>query len=130
MSPMLLPDYLFYRLATPADRATGGSRAGLVVALLETLVFFLPTVWLLHHVTGRHWVVQHLNPLTGLFIALWVPMAYLSHRRYAAAHAYARLDHRWGKDGPQKRVVKLLAVLSVCVLFLGGAYRLFHAMQL
>jgi len=95
---MLLFDYLFYRLATTSDRATGSSRAGMLVGLLLTLIFFLPTVWLLHHFNRRHWVLQHLNLLTGFFIGLWVPTFYLLYRRYSVSTRYARLDSRWGKD--------------------------------
>lgn len=127
---MSLPDYLFYRLATSLDRASGGSRAGMLVSMLWTLTLFLPTVWLLHHFNSRHWVIQHLNLLTGFFIGLWVPICYLTYRRYSAAHTYARLDSRWGQDSPLERMVKLLAVLSLCIIALGGGFKLFHALEL
>ena len=100
------------------------------MGLLWTLTFFLPIVWLLHHFTRPHWVVQHLNLLTGLFIGLWVPAAYLFYRRYVLSHRYARLDSRWGRDTPLERTGKLLAVLVLCAVFLGGAFTIFHALEL
>lgn len=127
---MLLPDYLFYRLATPRDRATGGSRAGMLVSILWTLTFILPTLWLLHYFNSRHWVVQHLNLLTGFFIGLWVAIYYLNYRRYSAAHTYARLDSRWGQDSPLEKMVKLLAVLSLCVVAFGEAFQILHGLEL
>ncbi|RZK28019.1 MAG: hypothetical protein EOO61_22635 [Hymenobacter sp.] len=126
---MLLADYLFYHLSTPMDRATGGSRAGMLVSLLWTLTFFLPTVWLLHHFNSRPWVLQHLNLLTGFIIGLWIPICYLNYRRYSAAHTYARLDSRWGQDSPLEKMVKLLAALSICVVAFGEAFRIFHALE-
>ena len=130
MSLLSLPDYLFYRLATPNDRATGGARAITVIGMAGTLAVFLPVVWLLHHVNSRHWVVQHLSLLRNCCIVLFVSLDYLTYRRYRSAQAYARLHQRWGTDGPRKRMLKLLAVLLFCVIFFGGAYKILHPLEL
>ena len=121
---LILADYLFYRLATKGDRETGGSRAGLLVGLLWTLLILVPIAWLIQYLHELHWIQHPSDLLTGVFIIIWVPLSYVAFRRYA--NAYDRLHSRWEADTLQQKTRKTILSLSVVLVVLYLVYAVMH----
>ena len=125
---MIIVDYIFYRFATWFYKGdAGGSRAGMLVSLIWSLLVFVPVVWLLNYFNQPHWIQQHLKLITGLFIGIWIPVVYANYRRYAAA--YEALHRKWGNESAQKKTIGGVFALAVFLLVVSSSFTILHNMD-